>query len=116
MVRSSEPLAPRLTAPDLPPHLQSGPSPSRGSDYLQVEWSALDPLTDAAHATITECAVVAAFVERFDLTGATLVDVEVRDLRATTITGRAVRLRRVRISGGRIGTLDLAEAEIDQVE
>jgi uncharacterized protein YjbI with pentapeptide repeats len=116
MVRSSEPPAPRVSAPDLPPHLESGSSPSRGGDYFCVRWSALDPLTDAAHATITECAVVGASVERLELTGATLVDVEMRDLRATTITGRAGRLRRVRITGGRIGTLDLAEGELDEVE
>jgi len=116
MVLRSQPLAPRLSAPDIPRHLEDGPVPSRGGDALQVRWTALDPLTDAAHATITECTVVDASVERLDLTGATLVDVDVRDLRATTLAGRAARLRRVRITGGRIGTLDLAEAELDEVE
>ncbi len=50
------------------------------------------------------------------MTGATLVDVDVRDLRATALSGRGARLRRVRISGGRIGTLDLADADLDEVE
>ncbi len=90
--------------------------PTRGSDSFQVQWTVLDPLTDAAHATITECTVVSASLERLDLTGATLVDVDIRDLRASTLSGRGARLRRVRITGGRIGTLDLADADLDEVE
>lgn len=76
----------------------------------------LDPLTDAAHASITECSLTEASVERLDVTGRTLVDVDVRDVRATTLSGRGARLRRVRISGGRIGTLDLADTDLDEVE
>ena len=60
--------------------------------------------------------MVEAVVERFDLTGATLVDVDVSALRATTLTARSARFRRVRITGGRIGTLDLTDAELDEVE
>lgn len=71
---------------------------------------------DAAHAALTECAVVAASVERLDLTGATLVDVEIEQLGATTVNGRDARLRRVRLTGGRIGTLDLTGARVDEVE
>jgi uncharacterized protein YjbI with pentapeptide repeats len=110
------PRAPRLSAPDLPPRLEDGPPPSRTGDCYQLRWTTLDPMTDAAHATLTECALVEASVERLDLTGATMVDVDVRDLRATTLTGRGARLRRVRITGGRIGTLDLADADLDEVE
>ena len=60
--------------------------------------------------------MIEASVERLDLTGATLVDVDVRELRATTLAARSARLRRVRIVGGRIGTLDLADADLDEVE
>jgi len=116
MAQRSRPLAPRLSAPDLPPHLADGPPPARGGDFFQVRWTSLESQTDAAHAVLTECALSGASVERLDLTGATLVDVEVRDLRASTLSARSARLRRVRITGGRIGTLDLADAEIDEVE
>jgi len=81
-----------------------------------LRWTDLDAVTDAAHAAITECAVIEAAVERIDLTGSTLVDVDVRELRATTLAARSARLRRVRIVGGRIGTLDLADADLDEVE
>jgi uncharacterized protein YjbI with pentapeptide repeats len=116
MAQRSHPLPPRLSAPDLPPHLEDGRPPARGGDFFQVKWAALAVETDAAHAVLTECALSGASVERLDLTGATLVDVEVRDLRASTLSARSARLRRVRITGGRIGTLDLGDAEIDEVE
>lgn len=112
----SAPRAPRLSAPDLPPRLEDGPPPSRSGDAFRVRWTAMDPVTDAAYASLTECALAGASVERLELTGATLVDVDVRDLRSTTLTGRGARLRRVRITGGRIGTLDLADADLDEVE
>ena len=73
-------------------------------------------MTDAAHAAITECAVVGGAVDRLDLAGASLVDVDISALRATAVLGRRARLRRVRITGGRIGTLDLADAQLDEVE
>ena len=116
MVRPTPLLAPRLSAPDLPSRLEDGPTPSRGGDFFQMSWTTLDAQTDAAHATITECTLIDASVERLDLSGATLVDVEVRDVRATTLAARGSRLRRVRITGGRIGTLDLADADVDEVE
>ena len=88
----------------------------RGGSWSQVQWTALEPITDAAHTDIAESAVVAASVDRLDLTGATLIDVEIRNMRATTLSARSARLRRVRILAGRIGTLDLADAEIDELE
>ena len=110
------PSSPRVSEPDLPARLQDGPRPTRGSESFQLRWSELDSVTDAAHAALTECTVVAASVDRLDLSGATLVDVDLRELRATTLTARSARLRRVRIVGGRIGTLDLADADLDEVE
>ena len=109
-------VAPRLSAPDLPPVLESGPPPSRGEESFQIRWTALDQVTDAAHSAITECAVIEAPVDRLDISGAALVDVDIADLRATAVAGRGARLRRVRIAGGRIGTLDLADADLDEVE
>ena len=116
MAQRSQPHAPRLSAPDLPPRLEDADPLTRGGDFFQVRWTALDAQTDAAHAALTECAVLGASVERLDLTGATLVDVDVRDLRASALSARSARLRRVRITGGRIGTLDLSDTEIDEVE
>ncbi|HYJ49440.1 MAG TPA: pentapeptide repeat-containing protein [Microbacterium sp.] len=110
------PLPPQVSAPDLPPRLEEGPLPARGGESFQMGWTALNAETDAAHARITECEICEASVDRLDLTGATLIDVEVRALRATTLTARSARLRRVRIVGGRIGTLDLADADLDEVE
>lgn len=108
--------APRLSAPDLPRVLEDGPPPSRGEESFQLRWTALDSMTDAANSAITECALVDASVDRLDISGATLVDVDVTGLRATAVAGRGARLRRVRIAGGRIGTLDLTDAELDEVE
>jgi uncharacterized protein YjbI with pentapeptide repeats len=116
MARSASPLAPRVSPPDLPPRLEDGQPLSRDGDYFQLHWSDLEPVTDAAHATITECRLSGAALDRLDLSGASLVDVELSDLRATTVTARASRWRRVRATGGRIGTLDLADADLDEVE
>ena len=116
MAQRSQPHAPRLSAPDLPPHLEDASPLTRAGDFFQVRWTTLDAQTDAAHATLTECAVVGASVDRLDLTGASLVDVDVADLRASALSARSARLRRVRITGGRIGTLDLADTDIDEVE
>lgn len=117
MSRRAEGLAaPRVSAPDLPPTLTNGPTPRRGGESFQIEWTELESTTDAAHGALTECAVRDAAVERLDLTGASLVDVDVSGLRATAVVARDARLRRVRIVGGRIGTLDLADAELDEVE
>ncbi len=116
MPSAADPVAPRLSPPDLPPRFEDGPPPVRSADSFQLRWTTLDPVTEAAYAGLTECALVEASVERLDLTGATLIDVDVRDLRATALMARGARLRRVRITGGRIGTLDLAEADLDEVE
>jgi uncharacterized protein YjbI with pentapeptide repeats len=116
MAPRSRPAPPHLSPPDLPPRLEDGQPPSPGLESFQLRWTRLDPLTDAAHSSITECTLTESSVERLDITGATLVDVDVRDLRATTLSGRGARLRRVRVIGGRIGTLDLADADLDEVE
>lgn len=118
MARRQEqhPHAPRIGAPDLPRELSDADGIAAHADLLQVRITGLDEVTDAAHAVLTECAVVAASVDRLDLTGATLADVTIEGLRATAVTARDARLRRVRITGGRIGTLDLATSGLDEVE
>jgi uncharacterized protein YjbI with pentapeptide repeats len=116
MARSDLPVAPRVGAPDLPDEFDDVEGLSPRDDLLRARIVALEPVTDASHAALTECAVTAASVDRLELLGATLVDVEVEALRATAISAREARLRRVRLTGGRIGTLDLAGAGVDEVE
>ncbi|GAA1965759.1 pentapeptide repeat-containing protein [Microbacterium deminutum] len=114
--REQGPAAPRVSAPDLPRELSDGGPPTRGAESFQVRWTTLEAVTDAAHSAIAECAFDGVTVDRLDVGGASLVDVELSGLRATALAGRSGRLRRVRFTGGRIGTLDLADAEADEVE
>ncbi|MCH6229424.1 pentapeptide repeat-containing protein [Microbacterium sp. CFH 31415] len=110
------PLAPRVSAPDLPREFFDVIGLERRGDHLQASIGGLSGEVDASHAALTECIVAAASVDRLDLTGATLVDVEFNGLRATSVRGADARLRRVLLTGGRIGTLDLGAAGIDEVE
>jgi hypothetical protein len=110
------PHPPRLAAPDLPRDLADSSVLHRHGDHVRERIAGLTGAVDAAHAALTECAVVAASLDRLDLTGATLVDVELQELRASSVSAREARLRRVRVSGGRIGSLDLGGAGVDEVE
>lgn len=116
MGRSDLPVAPRLAEPDLPSEFEQVAGITPHADLLRSRITDLDAVTDAAHSALTECTVAAASVERLDLRGATLVDVEIDSLRATAVSAREARLRRVRITGGRLGTLDLQGAGVDEVE
>lgn len=116
MARPELPVAPRIGSPDLPDEFEDVEGLSPHDDLLRVRVNALQERTDASHAALTECTVAAASVDRLDLHGATLVDVEFDALKATAVNAREARLRRVRLEGGRLGTLDLAGAEVDEVE
>ncbi len=113
--RSEGPIPPRESAPDLPAHLDETGTLTRHADLVAARITGLSGEVDAAHSRLAECAVVAASVDRLDLTGATLSDVRVTDLRATEVVARDGRWRNVEISGGRIGTLDLMRAELEGV-
>jgi len=108
--------APRLLAPDLPDALERVSRLGAGADVLATRVEGLAGRVEAAHATIGESAIAAATVDRMDLTGATLTDVVVADLRATELVARTGRWRTVRMTGGRVGTLDLSSAELEVVE
>jgi uncharacterized protein YjbI with pentapeptide repeats len=114
--REEHPFAPRVSAPDLPSDLVEGRGWDRDGEYFQQHLAELDATTDASHAEISESRLTGASVDSLTLTGASLVDVEIDQLRATTVSARGSRLRRVRFTGGRIGTLDLGMADIDEVE
>lgn len=112
----AHPQPPRVAAPDLPHELTDAPALTSRGDHFRERIGPLTGRADASHAELTECVIVSASVEQLDLSGATLVDVSFEELRATTVHARDSRLRRVRMTGGRIGTLDLATARIDEVE
>lgn len=50
------------------------------------------------------------------MTGSTILDVDAKDLRVASLTLRNSGIRRLRITGGRIGTLDLSGTRIDELE
>lgn len=114
MARATDsPAAPRVSAPDLPPRLESA-QPSRGADLLQSEL-ALAGAVDLAHSTIEQCRITAD-ADSIDLTGSTILDVDANELRVASVTLRNAGIRRLRITGGRIGTLDLSGARVDELE
>ncbi|OAN38384.1 pentapeptide repeat-containing protein [Microbacterium sp. H83] len=107
------PVAPRVSAPDLPPHLESA-APRRNVDLLAARLD-LAGTVDLAHSSLEQCELTAD-ADAVDLTGATLIDVALSDARVASLRMRDASVRRVRISGGRIGTLDLSGARIDELE
>lgn len=116
MARNAAPVAPRHSAPDLPDVLDDVDGLRARSDVFQSRVGGLGGQVDAAHSQLTECVIAPASVDRLDLTGAALVDVDTEELRATELVARNGRWRSVRVTGGRVGTLDLSGAELDGVE
>ncbi|MCR2811713.1 hypothetical protein NQ166_08400 [Microbacterium sp. zg.Y1090] len=114
--RDTRPRPPRQALPDLPPRLTAGTALGRRSDVSQTRLEGLTADVDAAHARLVECVLAASAVGRLDLTGATLIDVAIEDLRATTVAAVSGTWRSVAVTGGRIGTLDLSRAQVDAVE
>ncbi|MBD7956538.1 hypothetical protein H9651_02675 [Microbacterium sp. Sa4CUA7] len=114
--RQVRPLPPRSAAPDLPARLTPVTALERRADLTQSRIEGLCGEVDAAHSRFVECVLALSPLERFDLTGATLIDVEIENLRATTLAAVSGTWRSVRITGGRIGTLDLSRAQLDAVE
>ena len=115
-VRPLRPVPPRTAAPDLPARLASVTTLERRSDVTQSRIEPLSGDVDAAHSRLVECEIALSPLERLDLTGATLIDVELEDVRATTLAAVSGTWRSVRLTGGRIGTLDLSRAQLDAVE
>lgn len=114
MVRTSEsPAPPRVSAPDLPPVLEPA-SPARSADLLSAHLD-LTGTVDLAYATLEQC-TVKADADAVDLTGATILDVEMPGARIASLRMRDAGVRRLRITGGRIGTLDLSEARVSELE
>lgn len=114
MARTADsPAAPRVSAPDLPTVFTSA-DPKRSADLLASRLE-LTGDVDLAHSSLEQC-VVTAEADTIDLTGATILDVDIRDVRAASMPMRNASIRRLRLTGGRIGTLDLSGARIDELE
>jgi len=114
MARTADsPAAPRVSPPDLPDGFEHA-QPRRGADLLGARLE-LDGHADLAHSALEQC-VIAADADSIDLTGATLLDVDATDLRVASVALRNAGIRRLRITGGRIGTLDLSGTRIDEFE
>jgi uncharacterized protein YjbI with pentapeptide repeats len=114
--RQTSPHPPRSAIPDLPGRIHDVVGLADRADLFQSRILGLSGSVDARHSQLSECVIAPASVDRLDLTGTSMVDVEVEKLRATEMIARSGRWRSVRITGGRIGTLDLADAELDAVE
>lgn len=113
MSRTPEsPAAPRVSAPDLPAHLDEA-APARSIDLLAARLE-LTGTVDLAYASLEQC-TVSADADSVDLQGSTVIDVEISGARIASLRLRDASIRRLRIVGGRIGTLDLSGARIDEL-
>ena len=107
------PVPPRVSPPDIPPDLTDA-NPGRNADLLAARLE-LSGTVDLAHASLEQCAL-SADADTIDLTGATILDVDVTTIRAASLRLRTASIRRLRLTGGRIGTLDLSSTRIDEFE
>lgn len=115
MARPSLPLGPRVSAPDLPRELVDAQLSTRGD--LHGAWvRGASGVVDAAHAQISDSRLSAIVVDSLDLTGCTLTDVDIDALCGVTVTSRESRWQSVRITGGRVATLDLSRSDLIGVE
>ncbi|ALX67120.1 hypothetical protein [Microbacterium sp. XT11] len=97
------PVAPRVSPPDLPEHLDDA-RPARGADLLAARLR-LDADADLAYATLEQCTLCAE-ADTVDLTGATLLDVEIVDSGIRTIDMPLAELTRVRFTATRCDEVD----------
>lgn len=84
-------------------------------DLLGVRIERLEGDVSAVHGRLAESRIDGASVGRLDLTGATLSDVVMTDVRAVELIARDGTWRSVEVVGGRIGTLDALRAGWDAV-
>ena len=111
MARTTErPQPPRVSPPDLPEQLDDATGRRHGDHIGQR----IPLAEDLAHAQFEQCSL-SGTVDRADLTGSTLLDVEIVDARAAALSLKDATIRRLRISGGRIGTLDLSGAHVAEL-
>ena len=114
--RSDEPLAPRVSSPDLPASLESVAAIDRHDDLLGVRVGALRGEVDGSFARIAECEIPDVDLDSLTLAGASVRDVLISGIRATRLIAPNSAWRTVTINGGRLATLELSGAELDGVE
>lgn len=111
MARSTErPQPPRVSPPDLPDQLDDAMGRRHGDHVGQR----IPLAEDLAHAQFEQCSLSGS-ADRVDLTGATLLDVEIVDARTAALSLKDATIRRLRVTGGRIGTLDLSGAHVAEL-
>lgn len=114
MARTAEsPAAPRVSPPDLPDELTPA-TPARNADLIAASVD-LSGTVDLAYASLEQCRVTAD-ADVVDLTGSTVLDVDLPDARIASLRLRDSGIRRLRIVGGRIGTLDLSTSRVSELE
>lgn len=113
--RGTGPQHPRIAAPDLPAALEPHRGLAPRDDLFGARIDGLEGEVSAVHAHLAESRIDEASLGRLDLTGATLSDVVITDLRAVEVVTRDSRWRTVEIVGGRIGTFDALRAGWDAV-
>lgn len=113
MARTTEsPAPPRVSPPDLPERFDDA-TPARSIDLLAARLT-LSGSVDLAYSSLEQC-TVSADADSVDLSGATLIDVEIVGARIASLRLRDASIRRLRIVGGRVGTLDLSGSRIDEL-
>lgn len=115
MARSSVPLAPRISTPDLAPQLEPGTLVSR-ADLVGALVEGVRGAVDAAHSQISESVLRDLDVSSLDLSRSRLADVDIHDLRGVDVNARETRWQTARVIGGRIATLDLSRSILSGVE
>ena len=107
------PRPPVVSAPDLPDELAAADA-ARHGDLLAARIECAGE-TDLSHSSLEQCRL-GGVAARVDVLGATLLDVEVSELRTAVLSLRETTARRLRIIGCRIGTLDLSDARAAELE
>ncbi|HWT34499.1 MAG TPA: hypothetical protein VN107_12080 [Microbacterium sp.] len=109
-------MAPQVSAPDLPDALRETGALVPDAELVQSRIARLGQRVDASRAVLAESVLDATSVDRLDLTLARLSDMEVVGLRAAEVVATRGTWRNVRLTGGRVGALELGRAELWSVE
>lgn len=112
--RTHSPAAPRLSEPDLPTTLEDHALGGRAS-VVGARLRADGTAVETPHATIEESVFAEHSLDRWDLTGARLVDLCLEDVSVTTLSARDSTWRTVSWHGGRVATLDLSRGTLQNV-
>lgn len=107
--------APRVSHPDIPDDPDTGHALTAGGFHDELAWSALPDRTDASRCQISSSVIRDVRADAIVLDHAGITDLLVQDVHLAQLSLRGARGRRVAITGGRIGTLDLADADIDEL-